>query len=77
MLASEPVAEIIENYHREQKQQQQLQQQQVSAGAMLPPDIFVKLQFGDDLQVGFVSVIVIYLWISYVIYLPGTYYKPA
>jgi len=50
LLASEPVAEIIDNYHRDQQQQQQ---QQVSAGALLPPDVFVKLQFGDDSQVCF------------------------
>ena len=50
ILASEPVAEIIENYRRDYDQQQQ----QLPAGSVLPPDIFVKLQFGGIPQVGFV-----------------------
>jgi len=49
ILASEPVAEILENYRRDYDQQQQL-----PAGSVLPPDIFVKLQFGGIPQVGFV-----------------------
>ena len=52
ILASEPVAEIIENYRRDYDHQQQLQQ--LPAGSVLPPDIFVKLQFGGIPQVGFV-----------------------
>jgi len=51
-LASEQVADIIENYHREGEQQHQ--QQQLPAGSMIPPDIFVKLQFGADSQASFV-----------------------
>jgi len=50
ILASEPVAEIIENYRRDYDQQQQ----QLPASSVLPPDIFVKLQFGGIPQVGFV-----------------------
>jgi len=46
--ASEPVAETIENYHRDCTQQQQL-----SAGSVLPPDIFMKLQFGGDSRVSY------------------------
>jgi len=53
-LASEPIAEIIENYHRDREQQQQ---QQLSAGTLVPPDVFVKLQFGDDSRVSFIIII--------------------
>jgi len=52
-IASESVAEIIENYHRDNEEQLQ----QVSAGSLVPPDIFVKLQFGDDSRVCFVFVL--------------------
>jgi len=57
ILACKPVAEIIENYQRDHKQQHQCQQQ-VSAGAMLPPDVFVRLQFGDDSRVCFISLLI-------------------
>jgi len=54
-LASEQVAELIENYHRDSKQQQR--QQQLAADSMIPPDIFVKLQFGGNSQVSFFFVL--------------------
>ena len=52
--ASEPVAKTIENYHRDCKEHQQL-----SAGSVLPPDIFMKLQFGGDSRVSFVFFVII------------------
>jgi len=53
-LASEPIAKIMENYHRDREQQQQ----QLSAGTLVPPDVFVKLQFGDDSRVSLVFIVI-------------------
>jgi hypothetical protein len=49
--AGDPVSETIQNYYRERQQQDQQipdgSQQQVAPSSLLPPDVFVQLQFSN------------------------------